>query len=158
LAFGVKPLPGGHGALGGDDLAVATASRHPVKQVLDLINFLTSEASEDKLFACAGIAPTRWVALSSASSCPQNGHAATPDAGLSHVLGPAQNSQFTSQLSTALNHAVPRPVTPYYTAFSATFRGCVEKALDGDPPTPKEFANAVNAALKGHGTYPSCHT
>jgi multiple sugar transport system substrate-binding protein len=157
LAFGVKPLPGGYGALGGDNLAVATASRHPVKQVLDLINFLTSKASEDKLFACAGIAPTRWVALSSASSCPQNGHA-TPDTGRSHVLKPAQNSQFTSQLNTALNDAVPRPVTPYYTAFSTTFRGCVEKVLSGDPPTPKDFADAVNAALTGHGTYPSCHT
>ncbi|MBO0807130.1 MAG: extracellular solute-binding protein [Actinobacteria bacterium] len=158
LAFAVEPLPGGHGALGGEDLAVATASRHPMKQVLDLINFLTSGPSEDKLFACAGIPPTRWVALTSAARCPQNSHHATPDTGRGHALGSAQISQFISQLSRALNDAVRRPVTPYYTAFSVTFRSCVEKVLDGDPPAPQDFADAVNAALAGRGTYPSCHT
>lgn len=150
LAFGAEPLPGGHGALGGTDFAIATASQHPVKQVLDLINFLTSEKSEDKLFACAGIAPTRWVALGSAYSCPQDTH----DAGPSQ----AQNAGFTNLLRTALNDALPRPVTPHYTAFSTTFRGCVERVLDGDPPLPEEFADAVSAALEGKGTYPSCHT
>lgn len=156
LAFGVEPLPGGHGALGGDDLAVATASRHREDQVLDLINFLTSQDSEDRLFACSGVAPTRWVALSSPSGCPQDTGAADPAAGTGHAPSAAQESQFAGRLATALNDALPRPVTPYYTAFSTTFRGCAEKALDGDPPAPEQFAAAVNAALAGRGTYPSC--
>lgn len=158
LSFGVEPLPGGRGALGGEDLAIATASRHRMKQVLDLINFLASRRSEDALFACAGISPTRWVALRPAAGCPQNSHDTTPGSVPSHVPGQAQLSQFTNQLTRALSDAVRRPVTPYYTAFSVTFRGCVEKVLDGDPPAPQDFAAAVNAALAGRGTYPSCHT
>lgn len=156
LTFGVAPLPGGYSALGGDNLAIATASRQPMNQVLDLINFLTSQSSEDKLFACAGIVPSRLFVLESPGGCPQEAHAASSDAELGHALSQAQNSQFTHQLDTALSHALPRPVTPHYAAFSATFRGCVEKVLDGSPPSPEDFAGAVNAALDGRGTFPSC--
>lgn len=158
LTFGVAPLPGGYSVLGGDNLAISSDSGHSMKQLMAFIDFLTSQESEHQMFTCAGIVPARLYIIESPPECSPEDQAPVPSGELSYAPGPAQKSRFDQALNRALSKAVPRPNTPHYSAFSTTFRACVEKVLSGDQPSADNFAAAVDAALDGRGQYPKCHT
>jgi multiple sugar transport system substrate-binding protein len=103
----VTRLPG-PSALGGQNLAVASKSRHP-EAAQRLVEFLTSEASQQILFQDGGFAATRQRIYEDPYIRRDYGYAAT--------------------LLQSVKDAKLRPVTPYYGRFSATFRSIVLEAL-----------------------------
>lgn len=132
--------------LGGQSLAVSAYSKHK-DWAGQLIRFMTNRNSENHIYACGGYPPTRPSALGSDPTCPIP---KDPDPDT-----PTQErfEQLTTTLKAALQHALPRPVTPYYRQFTETFRGCVNMVLDNRAPSPEKLADALNAALKGkHGS------
>ncbi len=92
-------LPG-PSALGGQNLAVAQESRHP-EAARQLIEFLTSEASQQVLFQDGGLASTR----------------------LRTYRDPVINTEYpyASKLLNAVDSAELRPVTAHYWTFSRVF-------------------------------------
>ena len=141
--FEVAPLPGaGISVLGGQNLAVSRYSRHK-EAAGALVRYLTGSSAESTLFSCGGFAPTRMSALSP-RLCDDPAFAGDPD-----VPTPERLQGFSMTLANALLKARPRPITPYYTQFSETFRTCVRKVIGGGRLTPKGLADALNAALEG---------
>lgn len=128
--FDVTTLPG-PSALGGQNLAVASESRHP-EAARKLIEFLTGEASQQVLFQDGGLASTRERTYRD----PQI----------------QQNYPYASTLLTAIGDAELRPVTPHYWLFSQVFRQVVTEALDGDGEITDTQLERLQRALKGKGT------
>ena len=61
----------------------------------------------------------------------------------------AQLTQLGRAVVTALGRADPRPVTPHYSTFTSTFRGCVQKIFDRAGTDAESFARAVDRSLDG---------
>lgn len=157
LRFGVTALPGST-VLGGQNLAVSKHSPNP-DAAADLVEFLSGTGSQRLLFSCGGFAPGRYSALGlspgrhspadvRAAACssltgqpPGPGEVETPDQ--------AQLTQLGRAVVTALGRARPRPVTPHYSTFTGTFRGCVQKIFDGAGTDAESFARAVERSLDG---------
>jgi multiple sugar transport system substrate-binding protein len=128
--FDVTTLPG-PSALGGQNLAVASESRHP-EAARELIEFLTGEASQQVLFQDGGLASTRLRTYQD----PQI----------------QRDYPYASTLLTAIGDAELRPVTPHYWLFSQVFRRVVNQALDGDGEITDAQLRQLERALKGKGT------
>jgi len=121
---GIALVPGGHGVLGGQNLAIARTSAHPAAAQA-LIQFLTSEQMQKRLAKFGGFAPTRQAAYD------------------------GWPAPYAKTLLRAVNDAYVRPVTPYYSMFSSVFRDgiCYAKAHAGE--LPPGLGDALNQALAG---------
>jgi multiple sugar transport system substrate-binding protein len=121
---GIALVPGGHGVLGGQNLAIARASAHP-RAARALIQFLTSEQMQIRLAKFGGFAPTRRAAYD------------------------GWPAPYAKTVLRAINDAYVRPVTPYYPMFSSVFRDgiCYARVHDGN--LPPGLGAALNQALAG---------
>ncbi|MFG2085897.1 MULTISPECIES: extracellular solute-binding protein [unclassified Spirillospora] len=157
LRFGVAALPG-RTVLGGQNLAVSAHSPSP-GAAADLVEFLSGTRSQRLLFSCGGFAPGRYSALGLA---PERDSPAdvrvrtcssltgeTPGPGEAELPGREELTQLGRAVVTALGRAEPRPVTPHYSTFSSTFRGCVQKIFDRAGTDAETFAGAVEDSLDG---------
>jgi multiple sugar transport system substrate-binding protein len=149
-AVGVAPLPF-PSVLGGQDLAVAQASRHP-KAALQVIKYLTSAEAERCLFAVGGFPATRASAYADNGELP---------AGYDN-MGPAlcgtaagQSVQIGPTILDAVGQAFLRPRTRYYTEFSAIIQDQVPALLRQSMRSNSlrtqvtKLADALNAAATG---------
>ena len=128
---GVALLPDGSGALGGQNLAVSARSKRP-NAARALVEFLTSERSEQLLFERGGLPATRGVVYT--------------DPQVNRVF------PFAKDLGAALGNdkAARRPAVRHYARFSEVFRAKVDGYLRGtDPLNEPDLRAALEAALKG---------
>lgn len=125
--FAVAPLPG-PSALGGQNLAVSTESLRP-KAARELVEFLTSAASQQILFQDGGLAATRERVYRDPRIQQQYPYAAT--------------------LLTAIEQARPRPVTPHYGRFSEVFRQIMADVLDSGREITDGDVRRLKDALEG---------
>lgn len=151
--LGVAPLPG-KAVLGGQNLAVAGGSRRSAA-ARRLIEFLTGKSSERCLLD-AGFAATRRSAYEADDLTCASGKS-------SGQATPSPTSERTDRmprdaygrpayargiLLPALEHAVQRPRTPLYGAFTQTFTAQLARLQGDDPPTDAQLAKDLAAALK----------
>jgi multiple sugar transport system substrate-binding protein len=129
--FGIAPLPGvggqpGASSLGGHDAAVSAFSDHKAT-ARDFVEFLTNEETE-KFYATQGsLAPTRGSLYD--------------DQALVKQL------PYLPVLQTSLEHAVPRPVTPYYPAVTKAIQDNSYAALKGQMSVD-EALKTMSQAIK----------
>jgi multiple sugar transport system substrate-binding protein len=128
--FEVTTLPG-PSALGGQNLAVASKSKHP-EAARKLIEFLTGEASQQVLFQDGGLASTRLRTYRD------------PQIQRTYL--------YATTLLAAIRDAKLRPVTPHYWLFSQVFRQVVTEALNGDGEITDAQIKQLQRALKGKWT------
>ncbi|WP_426505141.1 extracellular solute-binding protein [Dactylosporangium sp. McL0621] len=128
VRFEVTRLPG-PSALGGQNLAVSAHSRHP-NAARQLIEFLTSERSQQILFERGGFAATREIVYRDAQV--------------------VRRYRYAPTLLEAIRLAHTRPVTPHYAQFSETFRAVVRAALADGGQLPADAKARLEAALKGY--------
>ncbi|GAA1826510.1 extracellular solute-binding protein [Actinomadura chokoriensis] len=157
LRFGVTALPG-RTVLGGQNLAVSKHSPNP-DDAADLVEFLSGTGSQRLLFSCGGFAPGRYSALglSPGRHSPADVKVQACSSLTGQVPGPGevelpdeeQLTQLGRAVVTALGRAAPRPVTPHYSTFTGTFRGCVQKIFDRAGTDAESFARAVERSLDG---------
>lgn len=124
--FAVTTLPG-PSVLGGQNLAIAAHSDQP-RAALELINFLTSDLSQQILFERGGFAPTRVTVFTN------------------RYLN--ERYDYLPTLREAIERARPRPQTPYYARFSEVFRAGVRDALRNNGEVPPRLASDLTAALR----------
>jgi multiple sugar transport system substrate-binding protein len=123
----VTRLPGSS-VLGGQNLVMASASRHQ-RAAQALIEFLTSERSQQILFERGGFAATREIIYRDPVITQQYPYAAI--------------------LLEAIKSARQRPLTPHYQQFSVVFRRIVGQALDNHGELPDNAAATLTDALRG---------
>ncbi len=128
VPFQVTQLPG-PSVLGGQNLAIAKDSRHP-RAAQKLIEFLTSERSQQILFEHGGFAATREIVYRDATVVNLYRYAPT--------------------LLEAIRSARTRPVTPHYSQFSETFRQIVRQALANGGQLPDDAESRLEGALQGY--------
>ncbi|MEN3310247.1 MAG: multiple sugar transport system substrate-binding protein [Micromonosporaceae bacterium] len=126
--FDVSRLPG-PSVLGGQDLAIARGSPRP-RAAQALIEFLTSERSQQILFERGGFAATREIVY--------------------HDATVVDRYRYAPVLLDALRAARPRPVTPHYPRFTEVFRGIVRSALRNGGQLPVDATRALADALRGY--------
>jgi multiple sugar transport system substrate-binding protein len=126
--FGVSRLPG-PSALGGQDLAIASGTRRP-RAAQALIEFLTSERSQQILFERGGFAATREIVY--------------------HDAAVIEKYAYAPVLLDAVRSARPRPVTPHYARFTEVFRQLVRSALSNGGQLPPNATAALRDALRGY--------
>lgn len=147
--FGVAPLPF-PSVLGGQDLAISTASKHAA-QALKVIEFLTSQDAERCLFAVGGFPATRASAYSAPTNGPQ---LPTGNGRVKPLCGTqaGQEQQIGQVILDAIGTAVPRPVTRYYTEFSTVIQDQVWPMLardsNGNDPDVSGVVSALAAGLR----------
>ena len=125
--FAVRALPG-PSVLGGQNLAIASSTDNP-RAAQELIEFLTSEESERRLFRDGGLAATRTAVYDD----PQ-------------VL---RNRPYAPTLRQALDTARPRPESTHYALFSSTFQEIVTQTLNSDGNLPADAVSRLTDALHG---------
>ena len=128
VTFDVAPLPSDSGVLGGQNLAVAADTDRP-RAARALIEFLTSERSQQILFERGGLPATRKVVYSDP------------------VV--RERYEYVPTLERALEHAKPRPAQPHYARFSQVFRTAVDGYLRQGVPLPDDIQDQLVGALKG---------
>lgn len=128
IGFQLARLPG-PSALGGQNLAVAAGSRHP-RAAQRLIEFLTSERSQQILFERGGFAATREIVY--------------------HDAQVAKLYPYTPLLLAAIETAHSRPITPHYAQFSSAFRQIVRYALANGGALPPDATPRLQRALRGY--------
>jgi multiple sugar transport system substrate-binding protein len=128
VTFDVAPLPSDSGVLGGQNLAVAADTARP-RAARALIDFLTSERSQQILFERGGLPATRKVVYSDP------------------VV--RERYEYVPTLERALEHARPRPAQPHYARFSQVFRTAVDGYLRQGVPLPEDIQDQLVGALKG---------
>jgi len=128
VPFDVAPLPGGSGVLGGQNLAVSANSSRP-RAAQALIEFLTSERSQQILFERGGLPATRKVVYSD--------------------LTVRERYPYVATLEEALSSAELRPAEPHYPQFSRVFRATVDGYLRQGTPLPDDLQAQLAGALKG---------
>ena len=139
LQIGIAPLPGqldalpGQGVLGGQNLAVSAHSTRP-RAAQALIEFLTSERSQQLLFERGGLPATRKVVY--------------------FDQGVRENHPYTETLRDAIDDARLRPVEPHYARFSEVFRAAVEGYLRQGTEIPDDFPEQLAHALQGRSAPP----
>lgn len=121
---GVAPLPF-PSVLGGQDLAIAQASRHQ-QAALQVIKYLTSAEAERCLFAVGGFPATRASAYADNGALPARYDGKGP-ALCGTAAGPSV--QIGTAIQDAVAHAFLRPRTRYYTEFSAIIQDQVPALL-----------------------------
>ncbi|MFI7453923.1 extracellular solute-binding protein [Nonomuraea sp. NPDC049714] len=140
------------GVLGGSVLAISQhiqpKHRKPAKE---LIERLTSEPVQTRLFACGGYGPV----LTKVYDDYQAGHGATcPDEGGSETTPVSEDELATlaAELRKSIDLARPRPKSPYYAQFSEAFRTCARGAWETRVARATFFSTApglLEAALNG---------
>ncbi|MFB7216817.1 extracellular solute-binding protein [Streptomyces sp. NPDC056227] len=155
--YSVNRLPG-KSVLGGQNLAVTTDSPRAAG-ARELIDFLTSRESERCLLD-AGFAATRASAYDgTAPPCYPRVAEALHSAGPSPSASPGgeggawaqperMRAAYTFTLSQALKHAVQRPRTPYYGAFTQVLQSQVHTWLTTDGADAEQTAAGLDAALR----------
>jgi multiple sugar transport system substrate-binding protein len=134
IRIGIAPLPGpldarpGHGVLGGQNLAVSAQSTRP-RAAQALIEFLTSERSQQLLFERGGLPATREVVYFDQAV--------------------RENHPYVETLRDAIGDARPRPVEPHYARFSEVFRAAVDGYLRQGSEIPDDFPEQLADALQG---------
>jgi multiple sugar transport system substrate-binding protein len=128
VPFQVAKLPG-PSVLGGQNLAIAKDSGHP-RAAQKLIEFLTSERSQQILFERGGFAATREIVYR--------------DATVQKLY------RYAPTLLDAIRSARSRPITPHYTQFSETFRQIVRQALADGGQLPDDAVPRLEGALQGY--------
>jgi multiple sugar transport system substrate-binding protein len=123
----VTRLPG-PSALGGQNLAVASESPHQ-EQAKELVEFLTSEGSQQILFQDGGFAATRQRIYEDPFIRLNYGYATT--------------------LLEAVKDAKLRPVTPYYDTFSREFRRIVTDVFTTGRDVSDNDVRRLQDALEG---------
>jgi multiple sugar transport system substrate-binding protein len=141
----VQPLPF-PSVLGGQDLAVAASSRDP-HAALAVAEYLTSASAERCLLAVGGFPATRASAYQPGPLPPAVPGGGQPGA----FCGTRPSAGYTSELRhailRALDWAIPRPATPYYTEFSTIVQTQVCSFLAGVIGGKRPSADAVASAL-----------
>ena len=134
--FGVAPLPGldglGSSSLGGHSIAISQYSDHKAT-ALDFLKFYQSETTQKFLLEKSSLAPS----LASLYD----------DATLQGQFG------YLSTLKTAIENAVPRPVTPFYPAVTQAIQQNVYAALQGDKSVDQalsDLQSALQTATSGN--------
>ncbi|MEW2293317.1 extracellular solute-binding protein [Streptomyces sp. NPDC006743] len=147
---GVAPLPG-RAVLGGQNLAVARSSNRAGKAA-QLIAYLT-DAQSERCLLDAGFAATRTSAYTDDHvRCAVGGGAPAAPTGESTDRTPrdaAGRPDYARRiLYPALTHAVPRPRTPLYGAFTQTFTTELGRLFTADPPSDAALAGSLDEALR----------
>ncbi|MER6999367.1 extracellular solute-binding protein [Streptomyces sp. NPDC000410] len=152
--LGVAPLPG-KAVLGGQNLALTTsasASGERAEAARDLIAFLTDPSSERCLLD-AGFAATRTSAYKDdkvscrLATCPApSSTAESADRMPRDDCRPRYAS--TTLLAALEGRTVERPRTPHYGAFTQTFTTHLRRLFGDSPPTEKQLARELDAALR----------
>jgi multiple sugar transport system substrate-binding protein len=144
--FSVVPLPF-PSVLGGQDLAIAKASPHPAA-ALKVIEYLTSPAAEQCLFQVGGFPATRGSAYPAAPLPAGYGSVKHPLCGAQAdpevAIGP--------QIKQAINKALLRPRTRYYTEFSSIIQNEVSAYLADPVIHISDFVNGLTKALNAAAT------
>jgi multiple sugar transport system substrate-binding protein len=123
----VTRLPG-PSALGGQNLAVASESRHP-EAAQQLVEFLTSEASQQILFQDGGYAATRQRIYEDPYI--------------------RKNYGYAELLLESVKNARLRPVTPHYRSFTEEFRRIVRDVLRTGNDVSASDLHRLERALEG---------
>ncbi|HEY0258565.1 MAG TPA: ABC transporter substrate-binding protein [Lacisediminihabitans sp.] len=128
--FAVAPLPGDDGpgasSLGGHNAAISTYSTHKAT-AHDFLEFLESDTTQ-KFFATQGsLAPVR--------------------ASLYDDSALAEQLPYLPTLKTSIEHAVPRPVTPFYPAVTKAIQDNAYAAIKGDKSVDQALSD-MQAAIK----------
>ena len=131
VPFGVAPLPGGSGVLGGQNLAISAQSARP-RAAQALIEFLTGDRSQQILFERGGLPATRAVVYSDQAV--------------------VERYPYVAILEEALATAETRPTQPHYARFSAVFRAAVDGYLRQDRPLADDLHAQLEAAALGRLT------
>lgn len=124
-SLAVTQLPGGS-VLGGQNLAISSKSSKP-RAAQELIEFLTSERSQQLLFEKGGLAATREAIYDDPAVVDRYG--------------------YVQELRKAINGAIPRPRSACYQRFSDVFQDTVAEALRTRDPLPDDFADQLASAL-----------
>ncbi|WP_125616455.1 ABC transporter substrate-binding protein [Specibacter cremeus] len=132
--FGVAPLPGisgpGASSLGGHNIAMSVYGTHKAT-ALDFMKFMTGEETE-KFYATQGsLAPVRASLYSDATLVKQ--------------------LPYLPVLLTSIEHAVPRPVTPFYPAVTQAIQVNSYAALKGDKTVDQAMTD-MQAAIGAAGS------
>lgn len=122
VPFGVTTLPH-DSVLGGQNLAISSATQKP-RAAQELIEFLTSPASQLTLFEIGGFAPTRPSAYAKS------------------------RRPYASDLRTVVERARPRPLLVHYTEFSVEFRTGIRRALNAEGELEPDFARKLADIVK----------
>ena len=128
VPFAVAPLPNNAGVLGGQNLAVAADTKRP-RAAQALIEFLTSDHSQQILFERGGLPATRAVVY--------------------HDEAVRERYPYVTTLENALREATVRPTLTRYARFSETFRGVVDAVLRGGQPVPEDLSERLADARRG---------
>lgn len=153
--FGVAPLPGisaqARSVLGGQNLAITRSSRHP-DDARRLLAYLVKPQSQRCLLE-AGFAPvlkTSYEAGGATCSLPPE---SPPGEGQERAAPiPEQDGHrlppYTQALKESLINARPRPVTPYYAAFTELVQTEVHPMLDGRRKSGEVVAHTLAVGLR----------
>jgi len=126
--FGVRSLPG-PSVLGGQNLAVSSSTDNP-QAAQELVEFLTSEESERRLFRDGGLPATRTAIYEDP-----------------RVL---RNRPYAAILRQVLDtNARARPGTTHYALFSSTFQDIVTQTLSQRGELPEDAVARLTKALHG---------
>ncbi|MGP3983843.1 extracellular solute-binding protein [Streptomyces sp. KR80] len=159
--FGVAPLPGvsgrGTSVLGGQSLAVTAGTEHPDDARALLAHLVAPE--QQRCLLTAGFAP-----VLKESYRPGGARCSLPDGGGGTGGGesagggegsgtPAEGEgdrlpPYTRALELALSDARPRPVTPYYAAFTELVQTKVHALLDGGTGDDGAVARDLDSELR----------
>lgn len=127
--FGIAPLPGADGlgasSLGGHSIAISQFSDHK-QTALDFLKFYQSEATQKFLLEKSSLAPSLASLYDDATLTSQ--------------------FKYLPTLKTAIENAVPRPVTPFYPAVTQAIQQNVFAALQGDKSVDQALTD-LQAAL-----------
>lgn len=127
-SFRVTNLPGPT-VLGGQNLAIASGSKKP-RAAQQLIEFLTSERSQQILFERGGFAATRKSVYND------------------RVI--RDKYPYSDTLRKAIETARPRPDTVQYNRFSQEFRSIVLETIQRSGELPDSAVSRLTEALKGY--------
>ncbi|MGP3959171.1 hypothetical protein ACTWPT_24505 [Nonomuraea sp. 3N208] len=151
LLFDVRAPAAEGGVLGGSVLAVSQHIKpNKLRPARRLIDRLTSQEVQARLFACGGYSPvlTEVYEIYEAGrghACPRQATTDITSASL------AELATLASETRESIERAEPRPKSPYYAQFSEIFRRCARGVWE-NKVTEEEFfssVGALEAALNG---------
>ena len=132
--FGMAALPGlagpGASSLGGHNVAISVYSKNKAT-AHDFLQFITSPAEEKYYATNSSLAPVLSALYT--------------DPALVAKL------PYLPVLKTSIDHAVPRPVTPFYPAVTKAVSDNAYAAIKGDVPVATALANMQKAILAAGG-------
>jgi len=132
--FGMAALPGASGpgasSLGGHNAAISVYSKNKAT-AHDFLQFITSPAEEKYYATNSSLAPVLAALYT--------------DPALVAKL------PYLPVLKTSIDHAVPRPVTPFYPAVTKAVSDNAYAAIKGDVPVATALANMQKAILAAGG-------